>query len=92
MMAIIKKDTVNPHKMEEVTASEALEEALRVASVLYDTAQEKVNDEHQKLVEIVGRLLETLHSKKILDDREIVMILKCYTLSYASYVGETPQG
>lgn len=91
-MAIIKKDTVNLMKMEEVTPSEALDEAMRVASILYATQEERVNDEHKQLVEIIGRLLNTLHEKKVLEDRDVVMILKCYTLVYAGYVGETPQG
>lgn len=91
-MAIIKKDSLNSRKMEEVSASEALEESMRVASMLYDTQQERVNDEHKKLTEIVGRLLDTLHSKKVLDDREIVKILETYTIVCGEYVGETPQG
>ena len=91
-MAIIKKDTVNSYKMEQVTPSEALEESMRVASVLYDTQQDKVNDEHNKLVKIVGRLLDTLRDKKVLEDREIVNILKTYTIVCCEYVGETPQG
>ena len=91
-MAIIKKDTMNRYKMEEVSASEALDESMRVASMLYDTQQERVNDEHKKLVEIVGELLNTLRDKKVLEDREIVSILKTYTIVFGEYVGETPQG
>jgi predicted chitinase len=91
-MAIIQQDILNPNKMEQVTPDQALDEAMHIASIGYETQKERMSYEHKELVQIVGRLLNTLSEKKLLDDQEIVKVLECSTIKYGSYVGDSPQG
>lgn len=90
-MSILEKDPLNHNKLTLLTPAKALDTAMYYHTMGF-TGEREEQLKVEKLQQVLGALLNTLNSKDlgVLSDREIVGILSCPSIVFASAQGESP--